>query len=283
MKEFHIKITTLLILATIFAACSGGGSSEIKTKEELAAEKTKDSLALKVGVVKSIDCLPALYAQDEGMYDSLGVDVRLINFTSLLDCEKQLQKGNIDGAFIDTKRMEFLKGHRALEMKNMLNTDMQWQLLANRKSRIKKPGQLVDKLVAVTRHSALDYLTDRMLDSVKTAKDKVFMVQVNDVDLRLKMLISGEIDAAWLPEPQASEAKRRACNLLAQSNGKDKELSVLSFTAKAIADKRKEQQIKAFVEAYKAADKKVHEVSGEQYGQLITKYFGYSTNKVGSK
>jgi NitT/TauT family transport system substrate-binding protein len=283
MKEFHIKITTLLILATIFAACSGGGSSEVKTKEELAAEKTKDSLALKVGVVKSIDCLPALYAQDEGMYDSLGVDVRLINFTSLLDCEKQLQKGNIDGAFIDTKRIEFLKGHRALEMKSVLNTNMQWQLLANRKSRIKKPGQLIDKLVAVTRHSALDYLTDRMLDSVKTSKDKVFMVQVNDVDLRLKMLISGEIDAAWLPEPQASEAKRRTCNLLAQSNGKDKELSVLSFTAKAIADKRKEQQIKAFVEAYKAADKKVHEASGEQYGQLTTKYFGYSTNKVGSK
>lgn len=85
---------------------------------------------------------------------------------------------------------------------------MEWKLVANRKSRVTKINQLSDKLVAMTRFSATDFLCDKMSDSIKGKKEEFFRVQVNDVDIRLKMLQNGEIDAAWLTEPQASVAKK---------------------------------------------------------------------------
>ncbi len=277
MKISHQYVFFAIVFALFVAACGGADTTgKRKSKEQLAAEKTKDSLALKVGVAKTADCLPAFVAKDEGLFDSLGVDVKFVFFTSLLDCEKQLQKGNLDGAFIDTKRMAFLKEKYSLDMDTIAVTGMQWSLVANRKSRLRSVKQLAEKTVGMTRHSATDYLTDKVLDSVKADKDKVFKIQVNDVDLRLRMLVNGEIDAAWLPEPQLTEAQRRGCNILARGNGKNAPMSVLAFTTKALADKRKQKQTEVFREAYGLAQRKIKEHTIEAKRELVTKYYGYA-------
>ena len=277
MKISHLYISLVFAFVLFVAACGGADTKgKVKSKEQLAAEKTKDSLALKVGVVKTSDCFPAFVAKDEGIFDSLDVNVKLVFFTSLLDCEKQLQKGNLDGAFIDTKRMAFLKEKYSFDMDTVASTGMQWALVANRKSRLRSVKQLAEKTIGMSRHSATDYLTDTVLDSVKTDKDKVFRIQVNDVDLRLRMLVSGEIDAAWLPEPQLTEAMRRGCNILAQGNGKDAPKSVLAFTGKALADKRKVKQTEVFMAAYGLARRKIADCSTEAKRELVTKYYGYA-------
>lgn len=277
MKISHLYISLVFAFVLFVAACGGADTKgNVKSKEQLTAEKTKDSLALKVGVVKTSDCLPAFVAKDEGIFDSLDVNVKLVFFTSLLDCEKQLQKGNLDGAFIDTKRMAFLKEKYSFDMDTVASTEMQWALVANRKSRLRSVKQLAEKTIGMSRHSATDYLTDKVLDSVKADKDKVFRIQVNDVDLRLRMLVSGEIDAAWLPEPQLTEAMRRGCNILAQGNGKDAPKSVLAFTGKALADKRKVKQTEVFMAAYGLARRKIADCSTEAKRELVTKYYGYA-------
>lgn len=78
-------------VAAILMGCSIGGGGKTTDKDQME-RKAKDSLALKVGVSQRIDCLPAFVALDEGIFDSLGVDVKLVHYTSQLDCDKSLGK-----------------------------------------------------------------------------------------------------------------------------------------------------------------------------------------------
>ena len=101
-KEMKRFIYNALLLLAVFIAtgCSSGENTATrKSKEEIAAERKKDSLALKVGVAQTINCLPAFVAQDEGIFDSLGVDVRLRHYTSMLDCDVSLRRHTIEGVY----------------------------------------------------------------------------------------------------------------------------------------------------------------------------------------
>ncbi len=132
-------------VAAILMGCSIGGGGKTTDKDQME-RKAKDSLALKVGVSQRIDCLPAFVALDEGIFDSLGVDVKLVHYTSQLDCDKSLGKKTIDGAFVDDKRIEYLVNHGRLSFDKVLSTRMEWKLVANRKSRVTKINQLSDKV-----------------------------------------------------------------------------------------------------------------------------------------
>lgn len=279
MKRFIYNALLLLAVFIAMGCSSGENTATRKSKEEIAAERKKDSLALKVGVGQTINCLPAFVAQDEGIFDSLGVDVRLRHYTSMLDCDVSLRRHTIEGAFTDVKRMDYLNSHyKNLLLKSVMPTDMQWQLVANRLSRLHEPKQFTDKMVAMTRFSATDFLCDRMVDSVKLNKERVFRIQVNDVDLRLNMLLNNEIDAAWLPEPQASVAKRKGHNVLMQSGRGGEKLAVLAFTDKAMTDSRRKEQIDLFVKAYGIAQERINKGGRSYYRQLVKKYFNYQIN-----
>ena len=61
-------------------------------------------------------------------------------------------------------------------------------------------------MIAITRYSATDYLATLAIDSVHPKYD-VYRVQINDVNIRLKMLLNNEMDAVLLSEPQATRAR----------------------------------------------------------------------------
>lgn len=274
MKSFAYLVCAFLCL--VIGGCSGGeGEANRKTKEEIQRQRTADSLALKVGVMQTMDCLPAFVARDEGVFDSLGVDVRLFPYTSMLDYDKSLEKGRLDGVFTDTKHLEYINSVSKLVMRMEKNFDMAWTLVANRKSRVRRLNQLTDKMVGMSRCSATDFLCDRLADSAKVDKDRLFRIQVNDVDLRLKMLVNSEIDAAWLPEPQASVAVRRGGVPLMKSNSRGESFAALAFTGAAYSDKRKKGQMNLFVKAYDIAAAKIDKGGDEYTKNLLKRYYKY--------
>lgn len=262
-------------MCAVSISCGGNSAADGNTADA-AAQKQRDSLALKVGVSQRIDCLPAFYAESEGMFDSLGVSVKLVNYTSLLDCDVSLRRRTIDGAFTDEKRVAYLKSHDNVRLSKSFSTDMQWQLVASRSSRVQRVSQLADKMVAMTRFSATDYFCDLMTDSMKSRSKVFYRIQVNDVDLRLKMLLNKEIDAAWLPEPQASVAIRSGGNVIMKSGRQGKDLSGLYFLETLNADGRKAQQIKTFVKAYDEAKAKIAAMNKKQYSELVNRYYKYN-------
>ena len=268
-----------LAISMILAAC--GHSYEEKrrlTRAERAEQRRQDSLALKVAVLPTLDCLPIFVASERGWFDSLKIDVRLRPFKAQMDVDTALVGGSVQGAATDLVRAERMQ-KKGTPLHYATATNAMWQLIANRTARVKEPRQLGDKMVAMTRFSATDLLTDKALEGVKTSAT-VYRVQINDVALRLQMLRNNEMDALWLPEPQATAARQMKHVALWQTEKNDVRLGVVAFREKAMKDKRIRAQIDGFMKAYNVACDSLNQRGVSPYADVVEKYCGVGKKVV---
>jgi len=237
--------------------------------------------ALKVAVMPTIDCLPLYVARDSGLYKEQGADIRLKLFTAQMDCDTAIVGGSVDGMVSDLVRTERLKRREGLQLSYVSSTNAEWQLISNRKARIKQTSQLGDKMVAMTRHSATDKLTAMALDGVKT-KSQVFRVQVNDVFVRLDMLTGNGVDAAWLPEPMATQARLRGGQVLTDNGKLGFAPGVIAFRSEVMKGKQRERQVKAFVTTYNRACDSINKHGVQHYADILAKYCKADAQSVAS-
>jgi NitT/TauT family transport system substrate-binding protein len=270
MKHYWIFF---IVAISLFSAC-GHTDEEAKrlSAQEKARIKTEDSLALKVGITPTLDCLPLLVAKDKRIFDTLGVDVRLRYFTAQMDCDTALVGGSVEGSVTDLVRATRLI-RRKTPLTFVSRTNLYWQLITNRNARLKEIKQLPDKMVAMTRFSAIDYLTDYALDSAKVSYSTVYRPQINDVFIRLNMLLNNEMDAMFLPEPQATVAMMARHKSLLDSRKLNLFFGAIAFRTNDInKDKRRDQQLKIFLKAYDIAVDSINNYGIEHYSYLVEKY-----------
>ena len=268
MKSFFICI----IFAALAISC---GKSYDEQKRLSRAERARlhrqDSLALKIAVVPTLDCLPIYVAKERVLYDTARLDLRLRYFTAQMDCDTAIAGRSVEGMVSDLVRTERLK-REGTPLQYVSATNINWYLFTNRKARIKKLDQLGDKMVAMTRYSATDFLTDAALEGVKTSS-VVFRIQVNDVFVRQAMLLNNEMDAMWLAEPQATVARLNGHASIYDSQKKGLKLGVMAFRDDAMKDKRRKAQIELFKKAYNAACDSLNKYGITHYYELLNKYY----------
>lgn len=255
----------------LVVAC--GQSYETKqrmTRAERAKLKTADSLALKVAVMPTLDCMPLFVAKERRLFDTLGVDVRLRMRKAQMDIDTALIGGSVEGAVSDSVRVARMRS-RGTALTEVGTTNTSWQLVGNRSARLKEVKQLGDKMVAMTRYSATDFLTDHVLTGVKTTAT-VYRVQINDVPLRLQMLLNNEMDALWLPEPQATTAREHGHTVLWDTEKHNLWLGRVVFRDKALGDARVKKQIDVFKQAYNMACDSLNQRGVSAYADLVVKY-----------
>lgn len=275
------KVILYMLLTLAVASCSRSYEEQKRiSREERARLHREDSLALKVAVVPTLDCLPLFVAKEHRMFDTLHVDVRLKYFTAQMDCDTALVGGTADGMVSDLVRTERLR-RMGTDMLYLSSTGAYWQLITNSHARLKRVGQLGDKMVAMTRYSATDMLTDRVLDGVKTSS-MVFRIQVNDVNVRLAMLLNNEMDAMWLTEPYATAARLHGHEVVADSRDMKLNLGVIAFKRKAVADARRKEQLAAFTKAYNMACDSLNSRGVGAYADVIGKYYKVDRKTVAS-
>ena len=127
-------------------------------------------------------------------------------------------------------------------------------------------------MVGMTRFSATDFLTADLIDRSKP-KNEVFRIQVNNVFIRLKMLVGYEIDTAFMPEPQATVARMGKNNVLADTKAKDIRLGVAVFSMAAKDQKKVRQALPAFVKAYDRACDSLNIRGIQHYADLLKTHF----------
>jgi len=271
MKIKHIFLSFLAV--ALLASC-GSSYEESKrlSREEQAKRKTEDSLALKIGVLPTLDCLPIYVAKEHCLFDTAKADIRLKPFKAQIDCDAALAKGRIEGCVTDIVRGQWMRG-KGVQLDYTTATNAYWQLISNRTARIKKCGQLNDKMVAMARYSATALLADLATSEAKLKAENVFKIQINDVALRLQMLINNEMDAMLLPEPQATVARLHRNPVLLDSRDKDLRLGVVAFSGKALADSRRKKQHAVFVKGYNAACDSINKYGIGHYADILKKYY----------
>lgn len=271
----------LSFFLAVLAVCSCTDSYE--TQQRIDREKQRklqreDSLALKVAVMPTLDCLPIYVAADLRLFDTLGVDIRPKLYRAQMDCDEAMRAGRVEGMVSDLVHTERLK-LTGMPLDYVTSTGTYWQMVANGKARLKRLDQMGDKIVAMTRFSATDYLSDTFLDGVKTSA-QVFRVQINDVQIRYRMLLEKEVDAAWLAEPLATAARRHGNVVVADSRDKLLTLGVVAFRQKAVADNHRQKQLRAFVKAYNMACDSINKNGLKAYSGVLEKYYDVDVKTV---
>jgi len=263
------RINYLLILAVLMLVSCGKSDKELQAERQAQklAEREAYQKAYKIAVMPTIDCLPAYLLKDSLLYDSAKVDIRLCRFNAQMDCDTAMIGGSVQAAFSDLVRTERLKHRNKVLMHYLTDTNLNWQLIADKGSKLKKLSDLSDKIIAMTRYSGTDLLTDMVVKKAKP-KYQVFRVQINDVLVRLAMLQNHEIDAYWFAEPQVTKALSADNNSLFNSKDAGVHLGVV-----AIMDKVHRQDEEAvFVDAYNKAVELINKNGVKYYSALIQKY-----------
>ena len=191
-----------------------------------------DSAALKVAVLPTLDCLPLFVAEERQMFDT-AVDIRLKRFSAQMDCDTALQRGRVELAVSDLVRTERM-ATMGLRLKYLTATNAYWLLIGNRNQRITELKHLDDRMVAMTRYSVTDLMGDLAVDSAKLKTERVFRIQVNDVNIRLKMLENNEMDALLLTEPQATQALLQKHKVILDTRKEDIQMGALVFRTKGM-------------------------------------------------
>lgn len=270
MKRFTLGMLSLLMLA----AC-GPSYQESKMLSMLERQRQwrEDSAALKIGVVPSLDCLPMLVADHYGFYDSLGQDIRLKRYSSLMDIDTALMRGRVEAGISDLVRAAWME-RRGTETECLAATNAHWQLIANQRKKLKSLKKLSGSMVAITRLSATDLLADHATDSMKLERDNVYKVQVNDVGIRLMMLLTDEIDFILAPEPQATAARMEGNKAMMDSRSLDLRLGAIVARSDIMADTSRTAQVEAFRKAYDRACDSINKHGAAHYSQLIAREMG---------
>lgn len=142
--------------------------------------------SLRVAVIPVEECLPLLVAEKLGLLDSTEADVKLMRYRALSECQEAMKKHEVDAMPNDSA--------------------IGFKFLTSKKARIHRLSQLSDKVIATDKVGYAYNLAKASIDSLLKQDRHVFIIQVNDIDVRTKMLTTSNVDAALLPEPNATEA-----------------------------------------------------------------------------
>ena len=276
MRKLFIGFIAILVLF-------GCGQSYEETKRITRAHRLKmsreDSAALKIAVMPTLDCLPIFVAKDHQLFDT-AVDIRLKYFTAQMDCDTALMNGRVEGGITDLVRAErMMKGGAPLRY--FTRTNAYWVLVSNRQQRISQLKQLGDKMVAMTRYSVTDMLGDLAVDSAKLEPWKVFRIQVNDVNIRLKMLENNEMDALVFTEPQLTQAMLLKPRVLLDTRKLDMKMGAVVVRSKGMDDKNRKKQMNAFLIGYNAACDSLNKYGVGHYKDVIRKRYKVSEQALG--
>ena len=198
-----IYILSFLGLIGLFGSC--GQTEKVKMDT--------DSTALKLGVLPTMECLPFYYADSIGIFDSLGIDVKLVTFEAAMDADTAFVNGCIDGIVTDLVKECIWRGNGDTAHVAMVG-DLRLWLVTAPKARLLKAESIKEKIIGITRHSSVDYFADKILESVKLQSTELNKPQINNLRLRGLMVDQDQYDGAILPETYASEAVARGAKRL---------------------------------------------------------------------
>ena len=165
-------------------------------------------------------------------------------------------------------------------LKYVAATNAYWLLISNRQLRMSNLKHLDDRMLAMTRYSVTDLLGDLAVDSAKLKTERVFRVQINDVNIRLKMLENNEMDAMLLTEPQATQALLGKHKVLLDTRKLDMQMGVFAFRTMGMDDKNRRRQMDVFLKGYNEACDSLNHYGVLHYRDVIRKHYQISENAL---
>ena len=264
------KLPIYICLFTFLAVSCAKKDSKTDSDRTLIQAINKSN-AVKIAVMPTIDALPLLIAYERGWMEKDNLNVIFLRFSAHMDIDTALIGGSVDGAFTDIFRTEYISQKKKLSFYYLTSTELTWSLVSNKAARLNRLDQFGDKMVASTRFSATDYLTDKKFEGVNV-RDPFFKVQINDVRVRYNMLINNEMDSEWLPEPWATKAQMEGHKILVKPKKNDMKFGVLAFRKQFAMDSDNKSFLSALSKVYSEACDSINKYGIKNYAAEMQKY-----------
>jgi len=240
----RVRLSQLFIFAVIATICLGVFSAN--------GASGADPVTIRFGTLPVLQALPLYVAQEKGRFQKHGVKVELVPFNTAAEKDIALTTNNIDGYFGDLVTPMVLKGNGRDVVIIATTYDTRhdrrmFAVLGKPGSKYKSIGELAGVLVAVSSNSVIDQVTERLLTSAGVPSDHIERLESKNIPLRMQMLLSGQVEAATLPEPLVTAALARGAVLLGDDSGLGTSQTVLAFSGPFLREHG--QLVKKFMQA----------------------------------
>ena len=199
------------------------------------------------------DCFPFYLAQRCGIYERLGLDLRILTLQAQLDTDTALLHRRAELVYSDLARAIMIQQTDTFDLRAIAAAPAELQLITARRGRVRTLSQLKERMVAVARHSITDFWSDRLMDSARMEQTAVFRPQINDVRIRTDMICNGTMDAAFLPEPYATEARLRGNSRNFSTRGLQPQLGAYVVPSWVLGDSSRTRQLQLLFQGYEEA------------------------------
>jgi NitT/TauT family transport system substrate-binding protein len=209
---------------------------------------------LKVGIFLDIDSMPLLAARDEGFFAREGVAVELVVFQNPQERDAALQAGRLDGAVSDLLAAAFFAAG-GFDYKITSLTDGRYGIVGSPLSENRSLAGLRGRRIALSTNTIIQYTVETLLAEAGIPHNAYEAVSTPRMPLRLELVLSGQVEAAGLPDPLLSAAVARGAPLLAlidTSGPSPVDPGVILFSKK-ILDTRLEEVRRFYRAFYRAA------------------------------
>ncbi len=230
---------------------------------------------LKIAALPIQDTLPLYVAQQNGYFDSAGIQVELIPVKSAQERDVLIHTGKADGVITDFIAVG-LSNKNGAQMK-VVSVALQatrdtpiFRVLSAPGSNMRSPGNLKGVPIGVSKNTIIEYLTYRILEASGLKDADIATTEVSAIPLRFELLTRGQIKAATLPDPLAQAAMHNGANLVADDSVcPGISMSVLAFSVSSL--KEKPGTVKNFLKAWDMAVSEIDTHPGKYQNLLVTK------------
>ena len=222
MNIKKLKLLLFLTAGLIFAGGCGANNGSTDEASQPTPEEAKSGFpaeTIHIGVMPANDSLPFLWAEEKGYFAEEGLDVDVEVYTNGQTKQSAIQAGELDGALVALVEYFSFAENSGFHGKVTTFTDGVFPVLESTSYDGSK-----DVKVGLFEISVINYLADQYLADYNMEK-----VYINEIPLRLQMIMSGELDMAVLPEPMASTAELKGLTKKVYGNPNDYTPNVFSL------------------------------------------------------
>ncbi|GAB1432184.1 MetQ/NlpA family ABC transporter substrate-binding protein [Spirochaetota bacterium] len=211
-------------------------------------KKTQE--VLRFGIMPDVDSMPFLAAKSHGLFEKHEVNVELVSFSNAQERDAAFQAGRLDGTISDLLAAVLLASG-GFDIKVTSATDGRYGIALAPGSVVSSVKELQGKKIGLSTNTIIQYSIDAIAKSAGLEANTYIPMVIPKMPVRMELLLSGQVDAAGLPEPFLSMAELRGSRILATSSEYGLDAAVVLFD-KAYLDKNL-SKVKRLYKAYAEA------------------------------
>jgi len=238
----------------------------------IGAEKEDRQLRLALLPIPSV--LPIFVAEENGYFKELDIFVETLPVGSAVERDQLMQAGQIDGMINEISGAAiFNRGKTQVKIVAIARSPIDarpiFRILAAPGSKFTNTKDLAGVPIGISKNTVIEYITHRLMTSGGIEPENIVYKSVPVLPERLQLLLSGQIQAATLPDPLAASAiQAGAFEIVNDTVLAGASASVITFSTAAITGKT--EAIKQFMVAW---DRAVTDLNADpaKYQELMLK------------